>query len=215
MGNFLFEVLLTPSNRYLGRLLIPVEAALKYFPSLANRQETYEEKIEITDTQNRDWSMTLKYLRSECFFVMDSNWQSFLFRNPFDGNDVINFYKPLPVCYNNCYLVELAKRRYPGIIHELNPEKFLFELPLTDVDILCKSLFIPTKEVKSHFLAVGIPAKTHHMERLYFTDERNGEWRMKIACFQGLFRLMMEEFITERNLVEGIQLGFTKLTNLL
>lgn len=25
---------------------------------------------------------------------------------------------------------------------------------------------------------------------------------------------MMEEFITERNLVEGIQLGFTKLTNL-
>ncbi|XP_058196601.1 uncharacterized protein LOC131312689 isoform X3 [Rhododendron vialii] len=210
MGIFLFEVLLTLSNRYRGRLLIPVEAALKYFPSPANRQETYEEKIEITDTQNRDWSMTLKYLRSECFFVMDSNWQSFLLRNHFDGMDVIRFYKPLPVCYNNCYLVELAKRRYPGIIHELNPENFLFELPLTDVDILCKSLFIPTKEVKSHFPAVGIPAKTHHMERLYLTDEQNSEWRMKIACFRGLFRLMMEEFITERNLVEGDTIRFYK-----
>ncbi|XP_058196594.1 uncharacterized protein LOC131312686 [Rhododendron vialii] len=74
IGNFLFEVLVTPRNVYPGRLLISVEAALKYFPSLANRQETYEEKIEITDTQNRDWPMTVKYLRLESFFVMDSNW---------------------------------------------------------------------------------------------------------------------------------------------
>ncbi|XP_058196599.1 uncharacterized protein LOC131312689 isoform X1 [Rhododendron vialii] len=214
MRSFLFEVLVSPRIVYLGRLLIPVEAALKYFPSLANRQETYEEKMEITDTQNRDSPMTLKYLGSECFFVMDSNWQSFLLRNPLDGMDVIHFYKPLPVCYNNCYLVELAKQRYPGIIHELNPENFLFELLLTDVDILCKSLFIPTKVVKSHFPAVRIPAKTHHMERLYVTDERNGEWRMKKGCFQGLFRLMMEEFITECHLVEGDTIRFYKADQL-
>ncbi|KAG5514809.1 hypothetical protein RHGRI_036005 [Rhododendron griersonianum] len=53
MGNFLFEVLVTPRNVYLGRLLIPVEAALKYFPSLANHQETYEEKIEIRHSKQR------------------------------------------------------------------------------------------------------------------------------------------------------------------
>ncbi|KAG5514808.1 hypothetical protein RHGRI_036004 [Rhododendron griersonianum] len=141
---------------------------------------------------------------------MDSNWQSFLLRNLLDGMDVIRFYKPLPVCYNNCYLVELAKQRYPRIIHELNPENFLFELSLTDVDILCKSLFIPTKEVRSHFPAVGIPAKTHDMAGLYFTDEQNGEWRMKIVCFRGLFQLMMEDFITERNLVEGDTIRFYK-----
>lgn len=53
MGNFLFEVLVTPRNVYLGRFLIPVEAALKYFPSLANHQETYEEKIEIRHSKQR------------------------------------------------------------------------------------------------------------------------------------------------------------------
>ncbi|KAF7151944.1 hypothetical protein RHSIM_Rhsim02G0117200 [Rhododendron simsii] len=224
---FLFEVLVTQGDVTRGRLLIPVEAALQYFPSLADRQ-AYKEKIRMQHISDpariTDWLMFLTYDKSECCFVVDGIWQMFVTLYHLEVGDVIRFYKPSPVCDNDRFLFEIVKRRHAEIIHEFNPENLLFQLPLTNEGIQRKSLFIPAEEVSNHFPAVGIPAaETHHMERLYFTDDRNRQHCVKIVCcrgiFQlmeeefiteGIFQLMMEEFITERNLGEGDTIRFYK-----
>ncbi|KAG5514807.1 hypothetical protein RHGRI_036003 [Rhododendron griersonianum] len=85
------------------------------------------------------------------------------------------------------------------------------KLPLTNEGIQCKSLFIPAEEVNNHFPAVGIPAgETHHMEMLYFTDDRLRQHCVKIVCCRGIFQLMMEEFITDFHLGEGDTIRFYK-----
>ncbi|GFZ01879.1 hypothetical protein Acr_15g0004880 [Actinidia rufa] len=38
-------------------------------------------------------------------------------------------------------------------------------------------------EVRKYFRDVGIPAETHNVERLYFTDAKNTDWCMKITMF--------------------------------
>lgn len=115
-----------------------------------------------------DWLMFLSYDKSECCFVEDSIWQMFISYYHLFVGDVIRFYKPSPVCENNRFLFEIVIRRYA----EIKAENLLFQLPLTNEGIQCKSLFIPAEEVSNHFPAVGIPAaETHHMERLYFTDD--------------------------------------------
>ncbi|KAF7121404.1 hypothetical protein RHSIM_Rhsim13G0048700 [Rhododendron simsii] len=96
------------------------------------------------------------------------------------------------------------------ISHEVKPENFLFQLPLTATAIKLGSLFITPEEVRNHFLGVGIPAETHQMEMLYFTDDRNGQWCMEIEFFQGPFLLRMEAFIDEHNLGVGDMIRFYK-----
>ncbi|KAI8523278.1 hypothetical protein RHMOL_Rhmol13G0060800 [Rhododendron molle] len=96
------------------------------------------------------------------------------------------------------------------IIHEVKPKNFLFQLPLTNTAIKLGSLFITPEEVRNHFPVVGIPAETHQMEMLYFTDDRNDQWCMEIEFFQGPFLLRMEAFIDEHNLGVGDMIKFYK-----
>lgn len=85
--------------------------------------------------------------------------------------DKICCYKPVPCSDDNHYLVETVKRRYPNTIPEFKFENFMFQLTLTDMDMRYKRLIIFAEDVFKHFSAVGIPAGTHDVERLYFTDD--------------------------------------------
>ncbi|KAF7119341.1 hypothetical protein RHSIM_Rhsim13G0048600 [Rhododendron simsii] len=209
MGSFQFEVLVTPGDVKLNKLLIPVEAALKCFPPLADCQETFKKKIKISDPQNVDWPMTLRYDPSECFFILENMWQIFAVYNNVETLDTIRFYKPVPRSDDNHYLVETVKRSYENTIHEFKNENFMFELLLTDTDIQFQVLFICDQDVFKHFSEVGIPDGTHDIERLYFTDDLNVHfWDIKIRYHRGFYLLMLADFFTEYNLGKGDMISF-------
>lgn len=107
---FLFEVLVTRGDVTRGTLLIPVEAALQYFPSPADLQ-TYQENIHmqhITDTPPIVWLMFLSYDKSECCYVVDGIWQTFVSNYHLFVGDVIRFYKPSRVWENNSSCLKLS-----------------------------------------------------------------------------------------------------------
>ncbi|KAE9460861.1 hypothetical protein C3L33_07273, partial [Rhododendron williamsianum] len=209
MGIFLFEVLLFPRDVEQDRLLIPVEAALEYFTPLANRQETYKLKIEITDHQKSHWHMTVTYEPSECSFVVENKWKRFVAWNRLEIMDVLRFYKTVPISYDFHYLVELVKRRSPLIIPEFKLENFMFQLPLTDRDIRFQRLFISAEDVHKHWPKVGVPADTHYFERLYFSDDLNAAlWGIKIAYEIDSYRLMLADYFTKHNLEKGDMIRF-------
>ncbi|KAF7121464.1 hypothetical protein RHSIM_Rhsim13G0048500 [Rhododendron simsii] len=209
MGIFLFEVILFPRDVEQDKLLIPVEAALEYFPPLANRQETYKLKIEITDHQNSHWHMTVTYDPSVCSFVVENKWKRFVAWNRLEIMDVLRFYKTVPISYDFHYLVELVKRRFPLIIPEFKLENFMFQLPLTDRDIRFQRLFITSENVHKHWPKVGVPADTHYFERLYFSDDLNDAlWGIKIAYEIDSYRLMLADFFTKYNLGKGDMIRF-------
>ncbi|GFS41889.1 hypothetical protein Acr_00g0076870 [Actinidia rufa] len=69
---------LNPSDVEQGRLFVPVEITLDYFPPLLlKRNPTYEEKIKVSDIQNRHWFMTVTYDSDEVSFLINSAWQRF------------------------------------------------------------------------------------------------------------------------------------------
>ncbi|KAE9446376.1 hypothetical protein C3L33_21730, partial [Rhododendron williamsianum] len=139
------------------RLLIPVEAALEYFPPLANCPETYMGKIEICNPQNSVWQMTLTYDPSDCSLVVENKWKRFVAWNRLEILDMIRFYKSVLISYDFHYLVEIVKRRSPMIIHLFKPENFMFQLPLTDRDIQYKRLFITAEDTCTSFTLVSLP----------------------------------------------------------
>ncbi|XP_058196591.1 uncharacterized protein LOC131312684 isoform X1 [Rhododendron vialii] len=209
MGSFLFEVLVTPGDVMLNKLLIPEEAALKCFPPLADCQEPYKKKIKISDPQNFDWPMTVRYDPLELFFILENKWQIFAISNNVETLDKIRFYKPVPRSDDNHYLVEIVKRRYPNTIHEFKIENFMFELPLTDMDIQYQMLIIYPQDVREHFSEVGIPDGTRDIERLYFTDDLNVHfWDIKIGYYRDFYHLMLADFFTEYNLEKGDMISF-------
>ncbi|GFY93029.1 hypothetical protein Acr_08g0014250 [Actinidia rufa] len=177
---------LTPSDIEKGRLSIPVEKALDLFPPLANRQKTYEEEAEISDTENNYKLVTITYDRSECaFLIKNSLWQRFVHRHGLRVKDVIRFYRPNPFSRGqNRYLVDFVKRGQENEadnVPEFKQDNFLFELPLTSCDIWYRRLVIPKAEVGIHFPGIRVPAETHKMERLNFTDKHNKSWCIKIV----------------------------------
>ncbi|GFZ02002.1 hypothetical protein Acr_15g0006110 [Actinidia rufa] len=73
---------------------------------------------------------------------------------------------------------------------------------------------VPTKEMRNHFLVVGIPAETHGMERLYFTYAQNKDWCIKVMVYGVSFptyMLLLEKAIANKyNLEAGDVITFYK-----
>lgn len=51
---------------------------------------------------------------------------------------------------------------------------------MTNNDITSGKLVIPTKEVKDHFPGTEIPPEIENLGNLWFVDERNKRWQMKL-----------------------------------
>ncbi|XP_057498347.1 uncharacterized protein LOC130782904 [Actinidia eriantha] len=216
---FLFAMRLTPSDTEKGRLSIPVEKALDHFPPLANRQKTYEEEAEISDTQNNYRLVTITYDRSECaFLIKNSLWKRFVDRHGLRVKDVIRFYRPDPCPQGqNRYLVDFVKRgeeNEADNVPEFKQDNFLFGLPLTSCDVWYRRLVIPKAEVGIHFPGIRVPSETHKMERLNFTDKHNKSWCIKIVFNGHLDSYMLingwEGFVQNYNLEEGGTVKFYK-----
>ena len=112
MRKFLFAMRLNPSDVEQGRLFVPVEIALDDFPPLLpKRNPTYEEKIKVSDIQNRHWFMTVTYDSDECDFLINSAWQRFSGIHNFNAKDVICFYKPFPYIRRS-FLAYRFKRKW-------------------------------------------------------------------------------------------------------
>ena len=104
MRKFLFVMRLNPSDVEQGRLFVPVEIALDDFPPLLpKRNPTYEEKIKVSNIQNRHWFMTVTYDSDECGFLINSVWQRFSGINNFKVEDVICL-QTFPVCTRQSFL---------------------------------------------------------------------------------------------------------------
>ena len=210
---------MTPKDVQLDRLSIPMEQALDHFPPLADRRDNYDEKIKISDPENLHLNMTLKCDLSEYAFVMDnewSNWWSELVRwHKLKAMDVVRFYKPLQPLQENHYLIDFVKRsQQVASIPEFRRENYLFKVQVTAASIMSRRLIVPTEAVRSHFSAVGIPAETHGMERLYFTDAQIKEWIVEIVVYGSsnpTYMLILEEaFVSEYDLENEDAIKFYK-----
>ncbi|XP_057484626.1 uncharacterized protein LOC130771004 [Actinidia eriantha] len=203
----LFEVYLTPMDVKAGWLFIPVEQALDHFPPLANRQNTYAETIKFTDPENLTRYIPVTYDISQCGFVITSKWwKLFVCRHKLEAKDVVCFFGPVSPSQDYHYWVGVLKRvEEITSIPEFKPENFLFRLTLTETGIKHLRLIVPAEVVRNHFPVVGIPAKTHCTERLYFTDARNKFWCIQIMafgrCSAPTYMLILEAaFVNEYNL---------------
>ncbi|CAL5440964.1 unnamed protein product [Camellia sinensis] len=136
---------------------------MDYFSPLSI-PKVYEKQIEITNTQNDDWYMTLTYNPVECTFMISIGWQGFIEWHKLEAMDVICFYRPVPRVHNNHFLIDYIKG----------------EDAETDNIVQEFRIVISKEDIRIHFPAVKIPAVTHKMERLYFTDTQNKDWCMKI-----------------------------------
>ncbi|GFZ02077.1 hypothetical protein Acr_15g0006860 [Actinidia rufa] len=163
--------------------------------------------------------MTLRCDLSEYAFMMDnewSNWWSELVRwHKLKAMDVVRFYKPLQPLQENHYLIDFVKRsQQVASIPEFRRENYLFKVQVTAASIMSRRLIIPTEAVRSHFSAVGIPAETHGMERLYFTDAQIKEWIVKIMVYDSsnpTYILILEEaFVSEYDLENEDAIKFYK-----
>ncbi|GFZ02001.1 hypothetical protein Acr_15g0006100 [Actinidia rufa] len=218
MGIFLFEVYLAPKDVQFDRLSIPMEQALDHFPPLADRRDNYDEKIKISDPENLHLNMTLRCDLSEFAFVMDgwSNWWSEVVRwHKLKVMDVVRFYRPLQPLQENHYLIDFVKRsQQVASIPEFRQENYLFKVQVTAASIMSRRLIVPTEAVRSHFSAVGIPAETHGLERLYFTDALIKEWIVEITVYGSsnpTYMLILEEaFVGEYDLENEDAIKFYK-----
>lgn len=218
LRKLLFQMRLTPSEvDYQGRLSIPVEIALDYFQRFLpriDRKEQEETVIKMTtDTCNWWWSTKIKYDPEECVFVIE-DWQTFADQNNLRAKDVIRFHKPFPRADDDCFLIEPVFRRIEEESLEFKRENFLFQKQLTLSEAGCDRprLSLSKEQVRQHFPAVGIPAETHELERLYFTDAKNMEWCCKIRCFFGTYFLEngWEGFVKEYKVETGDLISFYK-----
>ncbi|KAH7838051.1 hypothetical protein Vadar_021477 [Vaccinium darrowii] len=217
LRNLLFQMRLTPSEVDMqGRLLIPVEIALDSFRRFLRLDYKEEEEMVIkitTDTCNWWWSTKIKYDPEDCVFVIE-DWLRIAEQNNLKARDVIRFYKPFPRADDDCFLIEPVFRRITEESLEFKQENFLFQkqLTLSEVGSDRPRLSLSKEQVRRNFPAVGIPAETHELERLYFTDAKNMEWCCKIRCFLGTFFLESgwEEFVKEYKVEIGDVIRFYK-----
>ncbi|GFZ20104.1 hypothetical protein Acr_28g0008090 [Actinidia rufa] len=211
-----FEVYLIPSDVESNRLFIPVEQALDHFPPLGDDRENYAESIQFTFPEELDLIITVIYDNWEAGFVVESNrWQQIVKSHKLEARDVVCFYRPSQPSQRYHYLVEFMKRDKDSmILPEFKPENFLFRLKLTKSVITYLRLIVPMEDVRNYFPAVGIPAETHGMERLYFTDAQNKDWCVLImvyGCSCPIHMLILERpFAMEYDLEDGDEIRFYK-----
>ncbi|KAH7848332.1 hypothetical protein Vadar_001416 [Vaccinium darrowii] len=222
MRVFLFETRLTPSDIEQGRLFIPVEMAIDHFPPLIpGFQIAYWERIRMTtpdkNAQNhRDWLMIVTYDPEECVFKINSvKWQKFAHHHNLKAMDSLRFYKPFPRAENNNFLIEhVSGDNEITSDPEFKRENFLFErkLDLYEVRSNGRPVTLAKKVVKEHFPAVRVPAETHKLERLYFTDSQNKEWCWKIYFSFGNYVIEgLEGFVNEYKVDVGDVVRFFKV----
>ena len=185
---FLFEMRLTVSDVKQDSLCIPVEFALDHFPPIPQRSpRLYREKVKILSaTQDRVWPMTIRYHPEDSVFLLNSKWKEFAQSHEMKAKDMIRFYTPLPRYPDKQYMVVHVKRNPQDDVvisaQDCTKENLLFDHQLTYFD-LNFGLMLSKEVVRKYFPAVGIPAETHKIERLYFTDSKNTDWCMEITMY--------------------------------
>ena len=102
--------------------------------------------------------------------------------------DTVCFYIPIPGSQENPYLIEYIKARKDESdenisFPEFRRDNFMFEREVTANEVQYSRLMLSTQEVRNHFPGVRIPAETHDVERLCFTDPLNKEWWFKIIFY--------------------------------
>ncbi|GFZ02003.1 hypothetical protein Acr_15g0006120 [Actinidia rufa] len=169
------------------------------------------EQLPFSSSRIKSWGI--------CLCVMDnewSNWWSELVRwHKLKAMDVVRFYKPLQPLQENHYLIDFVKRsQQVASIPEFRRENYLFKVQVTAASIMSRRLIVPTEAVRSHFSAIGIPAETHGMERLYFTDAQIKEWIVEIVVYGSsnpTYMLILEEaFVSEYDLENQDAIKFYK-----
>ena len=102
-------------------------------------------------------------------------WQHCVKRHKLEATDVIRFYRLVSPSRDCHFMVDFVKRSQEiTSIPEFKEENFLW-------------LTGRTEEVRNHFPAVGVPAKTHGTERLYFSDAKNQDWWVYIMGYDHRF----------------------------
>ncbi|XP_057506154.1 uncharacterized protein LOC130789420 [Actinidia eriantha] len=222
----LFEIQLTPTDVEKGRFSIPVEIALGVFPpqmAEASLHRPYYKKIKISiPTPYYTWFMAITYDPEERLFLIKSReWQHFADWHGFKPGDIICFSKPFPRAKSTHFLIEHFNKADEEetsstvVVPEFEEENFLFQkrLMLHEVRNLSQRLLpLPKKKVKKHFSALRIPAPSHKMERLYFTDARNKEWCWKFMFDSGEYVVVdgWEGFVDEHKVDAGDKIRFYK-----
>ncbi|XP_057484625.1 uncharacterized protein LOC130771003 [Actinidia eriantha] len=214
---FLFETHLTPSDVEEGRLFLPVESALDYFPYISElQQKSYEEEIKVTDPRDRVWTMKIRYDSDECGYLMNSEWHDLAKCHGLRARDKVQFYVPFPLLQENHYLIEYVRTEESGDIisfPEFRRLKLLFEREVTAYEVKYRRLIFSMLEVISHFSVITIPAETHDVERLCFTDALNKDWWFKIKFYCETYLVIggWEEFVNEYKVEAGDVIKFYKM----
>lgn len=107
MEVFLFEIHLTQKDMDSKKLLVPMELALGHFPYLANRQCTYTETMQISNSRNNSMLLTVSFDVQESAFVIGSStwWLQNVSINKLKAKDSIWFYRPLYHSRDQHYLM--------------------------------------------------------------------------------------------------------------
>ncbi|XAR60939.1 hypothetical protein NMG60_11034491 [Bertholletia excelsa] len=202
-GILLFEVQMTEKDVKTDRLLIPAEDAADHFPLLQNYDPKTTAEIEVTDTKDNDWVMTLSYHSTDHTFLVTNGWLKFFKRHRLVAKDWIRVHRPYPRKHHVHFLVECVKGRRDQR-PKFNEERYLFKVELTETDVMHGRLVVPREEVKSHFPVINLPEGRHRVERMRWTDEMGKDWRMKIVYAEDLLGYMVldgwEKFVKEHKL---------------
>lgn len=207
---FLFKLPLARSNR----LVVPVELAADFFPSLSVGADAAE-VLQITDYREDEWNMSFTYYSEESVFMFTKGWTEFAARHNLEAMDVIKFYLPVPRLGPHHYLI-LHERRQENLATtpEFRRENFLFRIELNTGDIRYCRLFIPVKEVEIHFPAIKqIHGTKRKKEIAKFTDAGNKNWYMDVIRYDaGSYMIMdgWDEFVKEHSLEAMDSIRFSK-----
>ncbi|KAG5567252.1 hypothetical protein RHGRI_002717 [Rhododendron griersonianum] len=207
---FLFKLRLARSNR----LVVPVEFAADFFPSLSVGADAAK-VLQITDYRDDEWNMSLTYYIEESVFMFTKGWAEFAAWHNLEAMDVIRFYRPEPRLSPHHYLI-LHERRQENLATtpEFRRENFLFRIELNTADIGYCRLFIPGREVEIHFPAIKqIHGTRRKKEIAKFTDAGNKNWYMDIIRYDaGSYMIMdgWDEFVKEHRLEAMDSIRFYK-----
>ncbi|CAL5353459.1 unnamed protein product [Camellia sinensis] len=86
---FLFEKRVEPEDILRSRLAIPWTIARQHF--LSHRQP-HKTAIQISDSQNKDWQMTVAINPRNCNYLVQQGWQEFAAAHNLEAMDVVHFY---------------------------------------------------------------------------------------------------------------------------
>ncbi|KAG5514810.1 hypothetical protein RHGRI_036006 [Rhododendron griersonianum] len=205
MGIFLFEMRLTQRDFEQGRLVIPLDLILPYFPPLANaanRRNNYSRTIQVTDPENTHLNLLMRFDVSESALVHEGDlWKETFQMFKTEATDMIRFYRPVLMAHPYHFLVDFGSST-----PEFKPENFLFQLELKHYGIAFRRLVVPTEEVRKHF-----PHVTRDEMIMRFTDTQNKSWLMKILFVSHTYMLVLEEdFVIDKNLKDGDVIRFYK-----